>query len=161
MKYLMALILIASPAFANIVDSTYTVTPPVAGAQCPAIQAGMDPAFNCYYTAIGEFTDTYQFEVPTDATYSFEVTGTHWRRCTTSGHRTCYVESMTINWAAVVDSTGATVLELTNVAVDDWAGTVQLPPGSYSLLINGTVGGNRPGVYGYDIHDPPTPIIVD
>jgi hypothetical protein len=155
MKRLIPLMLVAFPSFANIVDSTYVVVPPVADTQCPAIQLGL--ANPCYYVAIGEYTDTYQFTVVDDTLpYSFEVTGTHWHRCVASGRaHPCYTESDTIIHATVVDlGTGDSVLELVNTAVDDWMGTVQLPVGDYALVIMGMVGGNRPGVYGYSIMFP-------
>jgi len=169
MKMLIAMMLVAVSASANIVDSTYTVVPPVTGSQCPAIQPDLPPGYNCYYVALGGFTDTYQFNVPIDAFYSFAVNGNHWRRYVSSGRaHVTYAEDMTITNAVVVDAAGNMVLQLefTGYVVvgsstqDDWAGLVQLPPGDYSFLITGFVTGNRPGVYGYDIHDP-TPIIVD
>jgi len=169
MKYLIALMLAAFPSFANIVDSTYTVIPPVTGSQCPAIQPDLPPGYNCYYVALGGFTDTYQFTAPVDALYSFAVNGNHWRRYVSSGRaHAWYTEDLTIVDAVVVDTAGNVVLQLAFTGYvlvgfstqDAWSGLVQLPPGDYSLLITATVGGNRPGFYGYDIHDP-TPIIVD
>ena len=154
MKRLIPLMLAAFPAFANIVDSAHVVTPPVTDTQCPAIQPGIE--FPCYYVAIGEYTDTYQFTVTDTLIYSLEVAGNHWHRCTVSGRaRACYTESNTILNAVVIDlASGEAVLQLINTSEDDWTGTVQLPAGDYTLLISGVVGGNRPGVYSYSIMFP-------
>lgn len=133
---------------ALLLATTYVVTPPVSATNCPAIQPGL--ANHCYYLALGEFTDTYQF--PAEGVYAFEVTGNHWHQCVRSGRaHPCYTESMTIVDAMVIDSTGLVVLQLDNVAPDDWTGAVQLPPGDYMLVISGSVAGNRAGVYGYSI----------
>src|SRR6266850_831999 len=132
---------------ALLLAATYSITPPVSGTQCPG-----DMAYPCYYVVTGDFTDTYQFTA--EGAYSFEVTGNHWRKCTVSGHRICYVEDMTITWAAVVDAAGFAV-ELVDTDVDKWTLTVNLPPGNYTLVINGSVAGNRPGVYGYRIEAGP------
>jgi hypothetical protein len=161
MKRLIALMFVALPAFANIVDSTYVVTPPVRGTQCPAIQPGL--TYPCAYVAIGGYTDTYQFIVVDDTLpYSFEVTSSRWRRCVLSGRaHPCYTESNTIINAVVLDAAGNGVLQLVNTSVDtssdDWIGSAQLPPGDYALVISGGNGGNRPGLYGYSITFPVPP----
>jgi hypothetical protein len=127
MKRLIALMFVALPAFANIVDSTYVVTPPVTGTQCPAIQPGL--TYPCAYVAIGGYTDTYQFIVVDDTLpYSFKVTSSRWRRCVLSGRaHPCYTESNTIINAIVLDAAGNGVLQLVNTSVDtssdDWIGS--------------------------------------
>lgn len=147
MKLLLALVLLAAPSFAA--DTTYTVTPPVSGSTCPSLAGAANP---CFYVVTGPFTDTYLFSVEADGTYSFEVNGNYWHRCTVSGRaHQCYTENLVVTNAVVVDASGAVVLQLGADASGVWGGAVELPPGDYAYDISAYVTGNRPGEYDYSI----------
>jgi hypothetical protein len=134
---------------ALLLAADYTVTPPVSGSACPALAGA---ANSCFYVVLGPFTDTYLFEVPADATYTFSVSGNYWHRCTVSGRaHQCYTESLAVTGAVVVDAAGAVVLALVADASGVWSGAVELPPGDYAYVISATVSGNRPGEYDYSI----------
>jgi hypothetical protein len=116
-RLLIALVLVAAPSFAA--GTTYTVEPPVSGSACPKVN---DSVTNpCFYVVLGPFTDSYQFSVPADATYTFTVSGNYWHRCTVSGRaHQCYTESLTVTNAVVVDAAGDVVLALVADAGGVW-----------------------------------------
>jgi hypothetical protein len=148
MKLLIALVLAAAPSFAA--DTTYTTTPPASGSTCPKVNDTVTSP--CFYVVLGDFTDTYQFSVEADATYTFSVSGNYWHRCTVSGRaHQCYTESLTVTNAVVVDAAGAVVLQLAADASGVWSGAAELPPGDYAYVISASVGGNRPGEYDFSI----------
>jgi hypothetical protein len=81
MKLLIALVLAAAPSFAA--DTTYTTTPPASGSTCPKVNDTVTSP--CFYVVLGDFTDTYQFSVEADATYT-RLLERDQRPCSTSAH---------------------------------------------------------------------------
>lgn len=174
MKKLFAILALLLPiaAFAAPVDAEYAIAVPAQASNCVTPFANLpDPSYNCYYTSIGEFTDRLDFTVDGTTTNTFEVTGKSYRYTVSSGRaHPIYTWSTTLTNVVIVDGSGNIVAQLADApfwaspscmevrnycsphTTDDWFVSVQLPAGSYSLVIMGTVGGNRPGAYSYTVN---------
>jgi hypothetical protein len=180
MKYaLLALLFFVNQAFAAApMDWTYNVTPPIDRSQCPTPSGVMQPwdtNINCAYASIGAFTDTYNFTA-NGGVYSFRVEGSSSRVFVRSGRgQSQHTRSMDVSNVVVLDATGAVALQLVNVPFwsqrscadsppfrncaphesDRWTGSLDLPPGQYSLVLSGVVGSNRSASYHISIQPPP------
>lgn len=177
MKRLLAILALLLPitVFAAPVDAEYAITIPAQATNCVTPFAGLpDPSYNCYYTANGEFTDRLDFAVDGTTTNTVEVVGKSYHFVGLSGRaHPSYTWSTTLTNVYIVDvASGNIVAQLadapfwayTDCAIayrhnfcsphqtDDWFVSVQLPAGSYSLVINGVVDGNRPGEYPYTVN---------
>jgi hypothetical protein len=188
-KLLALLALVAMPVFASTVDAEYQITIPSSATNCVTPFANLpDPSYNCYYTSIGDFTDKLEFTVDGTTVNTFEVVGKSYHFVGQSGRaHPSYTWSTTLTNVYIVDNDpnsltfGNIVAQLTDAPfwsnpdcltvrnycsphqTDDWFASVQLSAGSYALVINGTVGGNRPGSYTYTTTTdapPPAPAVA-
>lgn len=177
--------LIASAVSAAPTNWEYQVTIPATGTNCvaPAFAASLpDPSYFCAYTETGEFTDKLDFAVSNPATpITFESIGLSRHFIGLSGRaHPNYTWSTTLTNVVVVDASGNVVVQLVNTPIqvlrpcrttppndtgpcsphltDDWKAVANLPVGSYSLVIMGTVTGNRPGNYQYSLTTPVAPV---
>lgn len=177
----------AAPAYAAPTNWEYQVTIPAQATNCVApsfaaslIAQGGDPSFFCFYTETGEFTDKLDFSVsnPT-APITLESIGLSRHIVGQSGRaHPSYTWSTTLTNVVVVDAAGNIVVQLvdtpfqalracraTNDAgpcsphlTDDWKAITTLPVGNYSVVVMGTVGGNRVGSYQYSLTVPVAPV---